>query len=251
MAPNRHIKDLLQKRGPDAQNSICDVLNFRETDPSNGLNEYRLHISIDATVLSLRGTSLVTQPLIDQSSGSVFCWNGEAWRFMGQAIQGNDSEFIFQNLMGRIQDAVHDASADLLEAQQRTSIAVRTVLGQIEGPFTFLYYDAACKLIFYGRDTLGRRSLLINTTNDHFVLSSVAHISSSERWTEVEADGVYEVDLAGLAKRLSLARNPRNVSPNKSSDVGVPITRTYSWESIKLVRCPHDASVCYAFKGAN
>jgi asparagine synthetase B (glutamine-hydrolysing) len=69
-------------------------------------------------------------------------------------------------------------------------------LSSIRGPYAFVFYDAVHRRVYYGRDCLGRRSLLRKTTQDNsLVLSSVCDNASGDTWAEVEADGIYVVDL--------------------------------------------------------
>jgi asparagine synthetase B (glutamine-hydrolysing) len=71
--------------------------------------------------------------------------------------------------------------------------AVLDVLRGIEGPFAFVYYDAAAGRVFFGRDRLGRRSLLMSPTGQgELALCSVPG-DAREGWREVEADGIYVV----------------------------------------------------------
>lgn len=80
--------------------------------------------------------------------------------------------------------------------------SVLEALRSIEGPFAFIYFDKPSKYLYYGRDRLGRRSLLVNA-KDPFILSSVAD-SPSDDWAEVEADGCYKFDLRiNYAEELS------------------------------------------------
>lgn len=136
-----------------------------------------------STVLSLRGTELVSQPLTDKGTGSVLCWNGEAWSVNGDAVTGSDSNTVF----------------DLLLKASRSPDSRRAVvqlLSGIRGPYAIVFYDAVNELVYYGRDCLGRRSLLKKTTSDgSLVLSSVCDNATGEAWAEVEADGIYAVEL--------------------------------------------------------
>ncbi|KAL2172915.1 hypothetical protein VTG60DRAFT_93 [Thermothelomyces hinnuleus] len=76
------------------------------------------------------------------------------------------------------------------------------VLRGIEGPFAFVYYDAVAGTVLYGRDRLGRRSLLAAapTGDGGLTLCSVAG-EAGGGWEEVEADGIYVLRLGGEAVR--------------------------------------------------
>lgn len=143
-------------------------------------------LSFTSTVLSLRGDSVTEQPFLDADTGSVFCWNGEAWKIQGQAVFGNDGAAIFSRLA--------KASSPSSPAPEA---AVLEVFQSIEGPFAFVYLDKPAKKIYYGRDRLGRRSLLMlrDESCDSLVITSVA-TATAPGWTEVEADGIYVIDLS-------------------------------------------------------
>ena len=160
-----------------------------------------LTLSLTSTVLSLRGDHIAKQPLVDDETGSVLCWNGEAWRIRGEALEtSSDTEAVFELLL--------DASRRGL---------VLEALRAIEGPFAFAYFDKPSKCLYYGRDRLGRRSLLVKA-GDHLTLSSVAE-SPSDDWIEVEADGCYKVDI-GHAQSLHQMTPSRHAWVEDDSLVG-------------------------------
>src|SRR5579871_1120791 len=169
------LKSILQSRGPDCfQHCTHEVQGSFTNDP-------KVHISIASTVLALRGNSVISQPLLHEAVGSFFCWNGEAWKFNGQELFGNDSQTTFAHLL----DAVNES--DKSAAHEKFLGA----LGQINGPYAFVFYESRHKKLYFGRDCLGRRSLL-KSSNAHgdLVLSSVSDLSISDQWVEVEADGI-------------------------------------------------------------
>ncbi|KAM0739318.1 hypothetical protein ACQRIT_007055 [Beauveria bassiana] len=127
---------------------------------------------------ALRGNHTTAQPLLDQDSGSALCWNGEAWRIHGQPVTGNDGEFVLSKLVA---------------ASSHSKEAILNTLRAIEGPFAFVFVDKRNKSLYYGRDRLGRRSLLVKLESP-FQLSSISD-SSTTGWLEVEADGCYSISL--------------------------------------------------------
>ncbi|KAK6513493.1 hypothetical protein TWF281_005117 [Arthrobotrys megalospora] len=170
------IKDV-GRRGPDSLESVELVVGS-------------LRLKFTSSVLSLRGTAVVPQPLFSKPDGAktqdeapeyVLCWNGEAWRFDGQEFgpDENDTRLIFDRLSscdGKVQD----------------------VLQGIEGPFAFVFYDGPSKRVWFGRDWLGRRSLLRRKSTDgdgSVAICSIADPRTISQWEEIEADGFYYIDL--------------------------------------------------------
>ncbi|KAK2016785.1 asparagine synthase [Colletotrichum eremochloae] len=161
-------------------------------------------LNFTSTVLALRGDHVTKQPFRDASSKSVLCWNGEAWKIAGAPVQGNDGEAIFSLL----------TAASGRDANEN---AVLDVLRSIKGPFAFVYFDAIASRIYYGRDRLGRRSLLLNQ-DEGLRLSSIAERTSPE-WAEVEADGIYVLDLAEWSRGPSSPSPPRSWTPGEEETV--------------------------------
>ncbi|KAF1832987.1 hypothetical protein BDW02DRAFT_501665 [Decorospora gaudefroyi] len=190
VTPEANTKQLLRNRGPDSigLHQTCIQTSSTSTDKAST----PVYASFLSTVLALRGSDIVAQPLTDEATGSVLCWNGEAWSISGNAVNGNDSQLVFTKLLEACAGASHTS----------TDKVVR-LLSSIRGPYALVFYDARSKRIYYGRDCLGRRSLLRKFTSDGtLVLSSVCDNASGEAWNEVEADGIYSVYL-GLVDSAS------------------------------------------------
>lgn len=200
-------KDFLQRRGPDSCRER--TVSLRNASKQN------VTIHFLSTVLSLRGQDVVAQPLVDEQTGTIFCWNGEAWSIDGKAISGNDSLAVFQLLLSVSKETKS------LEASQTKASLIRA-LSLIRGPYAFVFYDACSSLLFYGRDCLGRRSLVqSHDSTGNLIFSSVSSWStaSSHAWTEVGADGIYVIDLSGSADQ-------------NGSDTLVPFGTNYPRERI-------------------
>ena len=177
IAPDETTHALLRNRGPDHTGLHQPVLSREDGT--------ELHATFLSTVLSLRGTDMVSQPLVDASTASVLCWNGEAWSIDGDAVAGNDSKLVFDRLLKACADTSRSSKSAVIE-----------LLSHIRGPYAIVFYDATNNHIYYGRDCLGRRSLLHKSTPDGaLVLSSVCDNATGEAWAEVEANGIYLVDL--------------------------------------------------------
>ncbi|KAK1625484.1 asparagine synthase [Colletotrichum phormii] len=201
------IRDGFQSLPQDVKTCLCnrgpDHLGEARCQTSGGSGS-PVFLTLTSTVLALRGDHVTQQPFRDASSGSVLCWNGEAWKIAREPVQGNDGEAIFALLTAA---SSRDAPED----------AVLNVLRSIEGPFAFVYFDATSSRLFYGRDRLGRRSLLLNGEGG-IRLSSIAE-SILPSWAEVEADGIYLVDLASWDGESLGSSSPRSWTPGETETV--------------------------------
>ncbi|CAN9237215.1 unnamed protein product [Alternaria alternata] len=211
VTPDTNTQQLLQNRGPDSTGQHQTVI---ESSPE--ASSTRLHATFLSTVLALRGNDVVKQPLKDVATGSVLCWNGEAWSIAGHAIDGNDSQLIFTKLL--------NACASTGETSIKSVIQL---LSGVRGPYALVFFDAPNNRIYYGRDCLGRRSLLQKSTPDGtLVLSSVCDNASGESWTEVEADGIYVLDVDAAdstSNSLPVTKIPHRRSDPKE-DFGLSFT---------------------------
>ena len=172
--PGQLTKGELIARGPDSYKSILCASGD-------------ISLTFVSSVLALRGDQVQEQPLYDPASGSVLCWNGEAWKADGATIEGNDSVKVFDLLL--------KASQATLEDHQH--LVVKS-LQEIAGPFAFVFYDAPNALVYYGRDRLGRRSLLVHRDKeDSLTLCSVATELFDQQDTEVSTTAVHFIALTG------------------------------------------------------
>lgn len=196
-----NLRRRLCNRGPDHilthETRLDDTLDDASTTT---------HLAFTSTVLALRGDHIAQQPFVDSASGSVFCWNGEAWKIRHHDVVGNDGEAVAVLL----NEAVAQSSAE-------HEGAILKVLRSIDGPFAFVFFDQLSKRLYFGRDRLGRRSLLIRQDAQGLVLSSIAD-SVDPKWMEVEADGVYVLDLA----------SPKQIGVN-GADEPSPVPTRLQW----------------------
>lgn len=195
-APSEGLKQLLRNRGPDHLGQIqdgfpsCDDANGDGLGPLFGTSAYSL--SFTSTVLALRGGLVEEQPFRDAHSGSVLCWNGEAWKIGNEPVEGNDGRAVFALLV--------NASSSHASTEE-ASAAVLHVLGNISGPFAFIFFDRPHGRLYAGRDRLGRRSLLYSTAC-HPGVMEFCSISDDDVtkgvWTELEADAIYVFSLSSM-----------------------------------------------------
>ena len=186
LAPNEELLDALRKRGPESMGTIS-----RST-----LTQSRF-LTFVSTVLSLRGDSVINQPLGDLNSGSLLCWNGEAWKIGDKLVQGNDAKAVFDLLLQASQSCSY-CTQDGSSSPDQGLLNVIQAIGSIIGPYAFVFYDAQNRRVFYGRDALGRRSLVVKRYGaGSLAISSVPDASETDGWDEIEADGVHMLDFEG------------------------------------------------------
>ncbi|KAK3486125.1 asparagine synthase-domain-containing protein [Neurospora hispaniola] len=191
----------LCNRGPDYLGQI----ERRVTSSTNNDSSECWTLKLTSTVLALRGDHIAKQPLSDPDAdkGSVLCWNGEAWRINGEPVSGNDGEEIWRMLRGV--EASASVTTTPISMEEEKEKHILDVFRAIEGPFAFVYWHEAGRRVFFGRDRLGRRSLMMkrDERTGEVVLSSVAEglsggDTNANGWKEVEADGIYVLDLGML-----------------------------------------------------
>ena len=188
--PTEETGDFLRQRGPDSFRVHTGQRDVRINDSKDNdqiLKTVAACLTFVSTVLSLRGDHVHAQPLVDEESQCVLCWNGEACKVAGEPVQDNDTELIFRLFL----QATKPSSMSGEAVQQLADL-----ISSISGPFSFVFYDAISSRLFFGRDCLGRRSLLHGTDeNGSLKLCSLCDGMSSTAFEEVDTNGVYMIDL--------------------------------------------------------
>lgn len=236
VAPSPEDLHLLQRRGPDSCQTVQRKIHSE-------LGEITWYLTVFATVLSLRGDCLTEQPIEDPRSNSLFCWNGEAWTIDGESVGGNDAQTVFSRLLGATQPSVGGHQEPTAHGASSTEVA--NVLGSIAGPFAFLYFDASHERIFFGRDVLGRRSLLKNVEqNGCLLLSSTSSNADSSTWIEVEADGIYTFAIPHIPKCPTGRVSPgRGKVAFEIEHVPWPTQQSADISTLSLVKIPRIPAV--------
>uniref|UniRef100_A0A8C3K9F3 Asparagine synthetase domain-containing protein 1 n=1 Tax=Calidris pygmaea TaxID=425635 RepID=A0A8C3K9F3_9CHAR len=176
---NEDILCRLRRRGPDSSQQLIKTVS----DPS-----YKCLFS--GHVLHLRGP-VTPQPLED-ANNHVFLWNGEIFNGVHVGHLENDTEVMFHHLTSC------SSEADIL-----------SLFSSLQGPWSFIYYQASRHSLWFGRDYFGRRSLLWQFSNEvdsAFCLTSVSgYFKSGNQWQEVPASGIFKIDLKACATTKSLS----------------------------------------------
>ncbi|XP_038056294.1 asparagine synthetase domain-containing protein 1-like isoform X2 [Patiria miniata] len=187
---NSKLYHILKRRGPDSSNDLLKPINTKSAD--DGQQPAEFHGLFSGHVLHQRGT-LTPQPLEDLD-GNVLLWNGEIFGGIQVDSDNNDGDLLLTMLQ-----------------PCQSGQEILSVLSQIKGPWSFIYWQESQHCLWFGRDCLGRRSLLIGCFTDNkqtFAVSSVARrpeITMNERWSEVPADGIYCLDIEQWSKSRALS----------------------------------------------
>lgn len=194
--PDDATQDLLKARGPDSFQSITVKV---------GRAHHPTILGFASSVLALRGNDLQKQPLLDENSSSVFCWNGEAWKSNGQQVTGNDALFVFHTLLSAA-------------ASENPSTTITQALADIAGPFAFVFYDGLTSTVYYGRDRLGRRSLVLRQDLGRTLTICSLSDSRLPSVDEVPTNCIFSIVLSDETPRISSLPWP-GLPPQINADI--------------------------------
>lgn len=135
---------LVMERGPD----FCQYISFVNGD---------VYFLLFSSVLFLRPPFTI-QPLVKH--GLVLQYNGEIY---GETV-GNDTEYFLHRIVVAISAAESDSS------REETILNAVPIL---EGEFAFVLTDTITNKIYFGKDSVGKRSLLYVIGEESILLSSV------------------------------------------------------------------------------
>jgi asparagine synthetase B (glutamine-hydrolysing) len=141
------------------------------------------------SVLHLRGNETKSQPI--EICGNYLLFNGEIYGGISVCSEENDAEKLSKLLEGK-------SEREFLQ-----------ILSLIEGEWAFAYYNVALNCVYFGRDFLGKRSLLIHlpeNSADSLLISSVSSADTQilGYWKEVETRGIFKVDLSEDISNLNI-----------------------------------------------
>ncbi|PWA00623.1 hypothetical protein BB558_003327 [Smittium angustum] len=189
------IWDLLKlansKRGPDYSGYETITIGGKGCE---------IQLSFGAHVLNLRGEK-TPQPFIDPCTGDLLLFNGEIFSGLQIGLGDNDGVRLFEMLQNLGND----------------SDSIFKIFSTIRGPYSFVYFKKTVGKIWFGRDFLGRRSLLkhVGLDKNIFVLSSTGYENNDSKfWEEVCAPYIHCLDVS-------------SIEPN--SDINSYLT-SYKWE---------------------
>jgi asparagine synthetase B (glutamine-hydrolysing) len=175
----------ISARGPDSLKTITLTLPTKDNR--------QVVLIFTSSVLHLRGQEVTVQPLVSPS-GNILCWNGEIWKGLTITETENDG-------------------VKLLDALSSSRGQVWRVMERVEGPWAMVYYDSGEGKVYFGRDCLGRRSLLRGRRGSSAVVLSSIGVVGKYDWEEVSVDGLWSIDLNDTINHVGIS----------------PSTKLYPW----------------------
>ncbi|CAN3502692.1 hypothetical protein DICA1_E16292 [Diutina catenulata] len=175
------LVDSVACRGPD-------LLNYYVVSP---------HIHAFSSVLSLR-QPLVGQPVVVEDF--VIQFNGELYN--SECLDGNDTRFFADTLQTNLGKGRNQAVVD--------------TINQLDGEFAFVVTDKASQVVYFGRDPVGKRSLVYQYQDGTLIVASVG---TGTGFTEVKNE-IIKFDIA-TAETEIIAYNPRISSGSPDSLITV------------------------------
>jgi len=248
---NHRLSHALSRRGPDV--------------PYGRSDDHQSAVTLHASVLHMRGQCPIAQPLSFPICASLMnnnndkekevsrrncalCWNGECYTYSKDVKAEMEHEFENDhNLRCHRGDMVELISTTTVEEERSDTIlvtkllakaiassqqsgsseheAISNAIGRIHGEFAFILSIPSSDCVYYGRDCLGRRSLLVNKSfQGVIVLSSVAigYLMSygqqspiSNSWEELPPGIIYRIDIrTGYQTSFPLVRVVNIAIPN-------------------------------------
>ena len=147
------VDELVRKRGPNSWGR-CGVGSVR----------------FGGAVLHIQGNAPQAQP-VEDTDGNLFLWNGEVFGGLDVPPGESDTTTVMRVLGVAIKGVAEAeteteaaATAGTHESAGGVARAIAGVLTAIQGPFAMMFYHAASATLFFARDPIGRRSLMLVTT---------------------------------------------------------------------------------------
>lgn len=180
------IENLLQRRGPD---DFCsEVISLGDSAT----------LCLSQSVLSLRGCQEKRDTL---ETDNRLLYNGELYDDIWLPDDESDT----------------DKLKLYLQRETESEALTPQILDRLQGPWTIVYWHAYSKRLYFAKDRIGRRSLLLRVVPGRkLTLSSVAPKDDPTGFVEVPPAGVAYIDLSGtpefgLYRRESFSVVPRRV----------------------------------------
>ncbi|KAN0007019.1 hypothetical protein ACTFIU_005213 [Dictyostelium citrinum] len=219
------IESRLINRGPDSIKSKFIEIKCHQKDIDK---EITITMELISSVLGLRGP-LTIQPLTDLNNGNTLLWNGELFGGYEIGIHDNDTCLLL-HLLSKVNNNDDDDDDDGKIERELVDIMLK-----IKGPFAFLYWQEKKRKLWFGRDVLGRRSLLVNNEtiiNDKpsLIISSMGSFPNGiddsirlPKWDEINTFGLFSIHFPKIIEtnKIHFKVHPWDSSSVNSLNIGM------------------------------
>ena len=222
--------------------SITDATKRRGPNSTQSTTTTEYDDWFTSSVLHIQGSDMIQQPFVDES-GNILAWNGEVFSGLTTFTPGiSDTTQISALFDESIRSALSQFDfADFSDLNLREIIslsalqAVTKSISNVNGPYAFIYYHKLLQMLIYGRDPLGRRSLLqFNCIGFPIALSSVWPSCLNDQSESALREGVSSNGGSSdrVANTCSLSSNDQddvdeddcNNTDKKATWIEIPIT---------------------------
>ncbi|CAH2350220.1 asparagine synthetase domain-containing protein [[Candida] railenensis] len=168
------------------------------------IEEAKTWVEQFSSVLSLR-QPFVQQPVQVENEQISIQFNGELYN--QECLDSNDSKFIGDKIISNIGNF----------GQGNREKAIVETIAELEGEFAYAIVDKAKQRCYFGRDYVGKRSLVYSLKESSgLVISSVTNGKNENNWEECKAEVVYMYDfesckLDSYEMALKGARHPKPI----------------------------------------
>lgn len=145
------------------------------------------------------------------------------------------------------QDQDNECDTEMLLNVLQTASNIISVFQEIQGPYSFIYFQKSTNLLYFGRDIIGRHSLLLkaDTERNALTLTSVAS-KEINQIIEVPAIGIFSVNLA--SSRVNLTCYPWREADLRFTDIIEALETNLGVDiDIKETILESDTSTCLHF----
>lgn len=148
---------------------------------------------------------MTPQPLVSET-GDVLLWNGEIFDGLEVSPEPLTSANRADSCTRKVGEHENDGVKLLEKIQRLGPERFLEAIGPVEGPYAFVYFQAAQKRLWFGRDPLGRRSLLSCAPGDAggFSLASNAPFTGvpGQDWQEVDCAAIHACSLTDWPAKM-------------------------------------------------
>lgn len=221
--------------------SLSELLPPLERRGPDGTLEHEIYVSDQvkiyaaSTLLSLRSPAVIpnNEAIIcdeknenenENENSVILAYNGEIYGYDDEEFDTNVSDTSF------IQDLLNDTVSECNSKSNDDDDEGKILLGRLDrlqGPWAMIFWSPVTRRLYFGKDVLGRRSLLMRIVeNSHIVITSVPPPHMKDSFAEIPPIGLAYIDISNTEKLLLdvVRRESRSVVPTRLINRATTVT---------------------------